>query len=272
MLFLCPCADLCSSSSSSSFQPIRSQIPIPTAHVMPSTATTPAAKPQPRCLPREEDTPHTPLSASRTSSSSGSKSSLSKSASSPNLDGQGADVGGGSGGGGGPKPDCLSRYRSLVNGLDHTLFPTGEHTRLDEQEHFAMPAMEPTLNQTLLLGGLGPDGRLRPQTSVFGEGAERGMVGEAYRSPLHEQSYRVLPETQPGLVTGSADPYGTRGGALGSAHPLGLQMGAKAYDPLLQERCGELNNWQQLENLRLQVEQMQVRELRVCFTADNCHM
>ncbi|XP_063055302.1 centrosomal protein of 85 kDa isoform X2 [Engraulis encrasicolus] len=265
-------AHLCSSSSSSSFQPIRSQIPIPTAHVMPSTAAPPASKPhhtqpQQRSLPREEPSspPHASLSTSRTSSSTSgtSKSSLSKSASSPNLDAQAAGVGmgfggGGAGGdvaaGGGPKPDCLSRYRSLVNGLDHTLFPGGEHTRLEEQEHFAMPAMEPTLNQTALMGGLGPDARLRTQTSVFAEGPERGMaglgLGEAYRSPLHEQSYRVLPEVQPGMMTGSTvDPYGPRGGALGSAHPLGLV-----------DRCGggELNNWQQLENLRLQVEQMQL--------------
>lgn len=256
------CVDLCSSSSSSSFQPIRSQIPIPTAHVMPSTAGSPACKPQPCSLPREEPHASSSSTSRNSSSASSSKSSLSKSASSPNLDGQG--ISGPDAGAGGPKPDCLSRYRSLVNGLDHTLFPAGEHTQLDDLQHFDMPAVEPTLNQSALLGGLGgPDAlRLRPSvTPGFFDGAERAVTGDTYRPSL-EHSYRVLPETQPGLASGSVDPYGVRGTGLGAGYSLGLPMGGKAYEPLLQERCAELNNWQQLENLRLQVEQMQVRSLR----------
>ncbi|KAF3691734.1 Centrosomal protein of 85 kDa [Channa argus] len=122
--------DFCSSNSSPSFQPIRSQVPIPTAHVMPSTAGAPASKPQ-SCV--QEDIlssveGHRSSSSSRTPSHSTSKSSsLSKSASSPNLDAQ-TGVGGDPVG---PKSDCLSRYHSLVNGLDHSLFPT-DHTRVDE--------------------------------------------------------------------------------------------------------------------------------------------
>lgn len=255
------CVDLCGSSSNSSFQPIRSQIPIPTAHVMPSTASSPASKPQPRSVPKEE--PHVSSSSTsrNSSSASSSKSSLSKSASSPNLDAQG--MSGLDAGAGGSKPDCLSRYRSLVNGLDHTLFPAGEHTHLDDLQHFDVPAVEPTLNQSALLGGLGgPDVlRLRPSVPTgFLEGAERVVIGDTYR-PALEQSYRVLPETQPGLASGSVDPYGVWGTGLGTGYSLGLSKGAKAYEPLLQERCAELNNWQQLENLRLQVEQMQVRSL-----------
>uniref|UniRef100_A0A3B5MPY9 Centrosomal protein of 85 kDa-like CC4 coiled-coil domain-containing protein n=1 Tax=Xiphophorus couchianus TaxID=32473 RepID=A0A3B5MPY9_9TELE len=174
--------DFCSSSSSPSFQPIRSQIPIPTAHVMPSTAG---------------------ASASKTPSGSTSKSSsLSKSASSPNLDAQpgaGADHVG-------PKPDCLSRYRSLVNGLDHSLFPT-DHTRLDEGQRFDTPAVEPTLNQSALLGGLCPDVRLRLQTSGIRDPAD--CVSEVYRGGL-EQSYKVLPEARPGLP-GIAETSNQRG-------------------------------------------------------------
>ncbi|XP_076136547.1 centrosomal protein of 85 kDa isoform X1 [Alosa pseudoharengus] len=246
--------DLCSSSSSSSFQPIRSQIPIPTAHVMPSTAGTPASKPQPRSLPKEEPQVSSSSTSRNSSSTSSSKSSLSKSASSPNLDAQGAS--GLDAGAGGPKPDCLSRYRSLVNGLDHSLFPGGEYTRLDDPQHFDMPNMEPTLNQSMLMGGLGGADVLRPPVTGFRD-------GDAYRPSL-EQSYRVLPEAQSGLASGSVDPYGMRGGGLGVGHPLGLQMGAKVYEPLLQERCAELNNWKQLENLRLQVEQMQL------YTTGSC--
>uniref|UniRef100_A0A3Q0RTT2 Centrosomal protein 85 n=1 Tax=Amphilophus citrinellus TaxID=61819 RepID=A0A3Q0RTT2_AMPCI len=196
---------------SPSFQPIRSQIPIPTAHVMPSTAGAPASKPQ-SCV--QED-------------SLSSSSSLSKSASSPNLD---AEVGVG-GDPVGAKPDCLSRYRSLVNGLDHSLFPT-DHTRLDEGHRFDTPAVEPTLNQSALLGGLCPDVRLRLQTTGIRDTPD--YVSESYRGSL-EHSYKVLPEARPG-VPGPAEASNQRGGQPGVA---GSQH-------------------KHLESLRLQMEQMQL--------------
>lgn len=266
--------DFCSSSSSPSFQPIRSQIPIPTAHVMPSTAGAPASKPQ-SCV--QEDflssvEGHRSSSGSRTPSISISKSSsLSKSASSPNLD---AQVGFG-GDPVGPKPDCLSRYRSLVNGLDHSLFPT-DHTRVDEGQKFDTPAVEPTLNQSALLGGLCPDARLRLQTTGIRDTPD--CMSEAYRGGM-EHSFKVLPEARPG-VSGTAETSNQRGsqpGAAGSAgvfaSPLSLQTqtllrehaGSKGYESLRQDRCSELSSWQQqqqhkqqLDSLRLQVEQMQV--------------
>uniref|UniRef100_A0A3Q0RT00 Centrosomal protein 85 n=1 Tax=Amphilophus citrinellus TaxID=61819 RepID=A0A3Q0RT00_AMPCI len=266
-------AEFCSSSSSPSFQPIRSQIPIPTAHVMPSTAGAPASKPQ-SCV--QEDSlssaeGHRSSSGSRTPSGTTSKSSsLSKSASSPNLD---AEVGVG-GDPVGAKPDCLSRYRSLVNGLDHSLFPT-DHTRLDEGHRFDTPAVEPTLNQSALLGGLCPDVRLRLQTTGIRDTPD--YVSESYRGSL-EHSYKVLPEARPG-VPGPAEASNQRGGQPGVAgsagvytSPLSLQTqallrehaGSKGYEPLRQDRCSELPSWQQqqqhkhLESLRLQMEQMQL--------------
>lgn len=262
--------DFCSSNSSPSFQPIRSQIPIPTAHVMPSTAGSPASKPQScvqeDCLSSLEG--HRSSSGSRTPSGSTSKSSsLSKSASSPNLDAQpgvGSDPIG-------PKPDCLSRYRSLVNGLDHSLFPT-DNTRLDDGQRFDTPAVEPTLNQSSLLGGLCPDVRLRLQMSGIREGPD--CVSEAYRGGM-EHSYKVLPEVRPG-VAGSSEASNQRGSLTSGVYstPLNLQtqallrehVSSKAYEPLRQDRCSDLSSWQQqqqqkqqLESLRLQVEQMQVR-------------
>ncbi|XP_034552900.1 centrosomal protein of 85 kDa isoform X2 [Notolabrus celidotus] len=266
--------DFCSTSSSSPpFQPIRSQIPIPTAHVMPSTAGASASKPQ-ACL--QEDSlsseGHRSSSGSRTPSGSTSKSSsLSKSASSPNLDAQtgaGADLVG-------TKPDCLSRYRSLVNGLDHSLFPL-DHTQVDEGQRFDTPAVEPTLNQSALLGGLCPDVRLRLQVTGIRDASD--CVSEAYRGGM-EHSYKVLPEARPGVpVTAeTCNQRGSQPGAAGSpglyANPLSLQTQAllrehaasKGYEPLRQDRCGELSSWQQqqqhkqqLETLRMQVEQMQM--------------
>lgn len=241
---------------------------------MPSTAGAPASKPQ-ACV--QEDSlssveGHRSSSSSRTPSGSTSKSSsLSKSASSPNLDAQ-AGVGGDPVG---PKPDCLSRYRSLVNGLDHSLFPS-DHTRMDEGQRFDTPAVEPTLNQSALLGGLCPDVRLRLQTTGIRDASD--CVSEAYRGVM-EHSYKVLPEARPG-VPGTAETTNQRGsqpGAAGSpgvyANPLSLQTqallrehsGSKGYEPLRQDRCSEMSSWQQqqqhkqqLESLRLQLEQMQV--------------
>uniref|UniRef100_A0A672MEM0 Centrosomal protein 85 n=1 Tax=Sinocyclocheilus grahami TaxID=75366 RepID=A0A672MEM0_SINGR len=203
--------DICSTSSSPSFQPIRSQIPIPTAHVMPSTAGTLASKLKP-CAFEEGRV---------SSSSSSSKSSLPKSASSPNLDAQhdgNLDTTA-------VKPDCLSRYRSLVNGLDHSLFPSGDQTRLDEAQKFEVPAMEPTLNQSALLGGLCQDVRQQLQMTWLGD-----------NTGLLEQTYKVLPEARAGL-TCPVDPYSQR-----NIHP----------------GSGASQQKQKLESLRLQVEQMQL--------------
>lgn len=238
---------------------------------MPSTAGAPASKPQP-CVQEESLSSvegHRSSSGSRTPSGSTSKSSsLSKSASSPNLDAQ-AGVGSDPVG---PKPDCLSRYRSLVNGLDHSLFPT-DHTRVDEGQRFDTPAVEPTLNQSALLGGLCPDVRLRLQTTGIRDTPD--CVSDTYRGGM-EHSYKVLPEARPG-VSGATEPSSQRGSQPGGAgvyaSPLSLQTqallrehaGSKGYEPLRQDRSSELSSWQQqqqhkqqLESLRLQVEQMQV--------------
>ncbi|KAI4811795.1 hypothetical protein KUCAC02_014669 [Chaenocephalus aceratus] len=265
--------DFCSSSSSPSFQPIRSQIPIPTAHVMPSTAGAPASKPKPfvqeGSLSSVEG--HRSSSGSRTTSGSTSKSSssLSKSASSPNLDAQ-TGLGGDHVG-----PDCLSRYRSLINGLDHSLFPS-DHTRMDEGQRFDTPAVEPTLNQSALLGGLCPDVRLRLQGAGIRDTPD--CVSDAYRGSM-EHSYKVLPEARSGGPSTAeasnqrASLPGVAGASGVYAPPLSLQTqallrehaGAKGYETLRQDRCGELSSWQQqlqqkqqLESLRLQVEQMQL--------------
>ncbi|KAJ8373234.1 hypothetical protein AAFF_G00267260 [Aldrovandia affinis] len=163
--------EFCCPSGSPPFQPIRSQMCIPTAHVMPSTAAAPGA---PRPAP--------------------CSSPLPKAGSSPSVEAQGGG-------------DCLSRYRSLVNGLDHSLLPPGEQSR------FHTPAMEPTLNQSALLGSLLPEPRPR--------------------LPAHEPAYKVLPEAPP------PQPW------------LREPQAGSGFDP----------RWQQLESLRLQVEQMQQQQM-----------
>ncbi|XP_034031063.1 LOW QUALITY PROTEIN: centrosomal protein of 85 kDa-like [Thalassophryne amazonica] len=263
--------DFCSSSSSPSFQPIRSQIPIPTAHVMPSTAGAPASKPHPSVQDESQVSEvHRNSSGSRTPSGFDFKVFVvSKSASSPNLDGP-TGVGGDPVG---PKSRLFEPIpAALVNGLDHSLFPT-DHTRVDEGQRFDTPVVEPTLNQQPCLGGICSDLRLRLQMTGLRETVD--CVSEAYRGGM-EHSYKVLPETRPG-VPSTAEPSNQRGSphcGVGSAgiyaSPFSLTQtqtllrehaGTKSYDPLCQERCSELPSWQQqhkqqLDNLHLQVEQM----------------
>ena len=237
---------------------------------MPSTASEPHLR-----VPEEPPASaelHRPASGSRTSSSSSSnsKSSLSKSASSPNLDAQGGGGGGSGGDPAGPKPDCLSRFRSLVNGLDHSLFPSGDHTRFDESQRFDTPSVEPTLNQTALMGGMCPDVRLRMQSHVLGDVLDRGT--EAYKGSM-ENAYKVLPEARAeacrGSQAGAAVPAGLYPSSLGPLQAQALlreHAAANAYETQsLQDACSALSSChqqqqhkQQLESLRMQVEQMQV--------------
>ncbi|XP_011603822.1 centrosomal protein of 85 kDa isoform X2 [Takifugu rubripes] len=233
--------DFRSTSSSPPFQPIRSQIPIPTAHVMPSTAGAPASKPQ-SC--HQDDSlsseGNRSSSGSRTPSGSTSKSSsLSKSASSPNLDAQ-------------ANP--------------------GDLTRVDDVQKFDTPAVEPTLNQSALLGGLCSDVRLRLQATGIRDPSD--CTSDAYRGVM-DHSYKVLPEGRPGVpgpsetsTQRSSQPSVPGFSGVYTNH-LGLQTqsllrehaGSKGYESLRQDRCGEMSSWQhkqQLENLRLQVQQMQL--------------
>lgn len=255
VLFLSP--DFCSSSSSSSsppFQPVRSVTSIPTAHVMPSTAATaPQTAPQDHTRSSSSSGSGTPAVTGGTASRS---SALAKSASSPDLDGQQAAAAAVA------RPDCLSRYRSLVNGLDRSLLPPE-----DGGQRFDTPAMEPTLNQSALLGSLCPDLRLQRMQR---DAAPPCSGAESYR----ENSYKVLPEARSGLL----EPSNQRAG-FASAHssPLSLQTQAllrehsapKGLDGLRQDRGGDISSWQQqqqhkqqLDSLRLQMEQMQVSPIR----------
>ncbi|XP_076869397.1 centrosomal protein of 85 kDa isoform X2 [Brachyhypopomus gauderio] len=212
---------------------------------MPSTTGSPAAKLRPRATDDGQ-------AYSTHSSSSSSKSSLSKSASSPNLEVEGGPAMEG----GGAKQDCLSRYRSLVNGLDHSLFPGADQTRLDDAQRFEMPAVEPTMNQSAMLGGLGPDVRMQLHMSGLGEACERRA--EPY-PPTLTHAYKVLPEARAGLP--SSDCYGHRGLHPGPGAPTRACTGL-GCEPPLQGRGVELASWQQhnqkVENLRLQLDQIQL--------------
>lgn len=183
-------------------------------------------------------------------------SALAKSASSPDLDGQQAAAAATA------RPDCLSRYRSLVNGLDRSLLPPE-----DSGQRFDTPAMEPTLNQSALLGSLCSDARLQR--------LQRDAAPSCSGSGSY--SYKVLPEARPGLL----EPSNPRAGFTGAhSNPLSLQTQAllrehsapKSLESLRQDRGCDMSSWQhqqqhkqQLDGLRLQLEQMQVRWSQVQF-------
>lgn len=216
---------------------------------MPSTAATaPQTAPQDHPRSSSSSGSGTPAVTGGTASRS---SALAKSASSPDLDGQQAAAAT-------ARPDCLSRYRSLVNGLDRSLLPLE-----DGGQRFDTPAMEPTLNQSALLGSLCPDVRLhrmQRDTAPPCPGSE----------PYRENSYKVLPEARPGIL----EPSSQRAGFTGAhSNPLSLQTqtllrehsAPKGLEGLRQERGSEISTWQQqqqhkqqLDSLRLQMEQMQV--------------
>ncbi|MBN3301947.1 CEP85 protein, partial [Amia calva] len=259
--------DFCSSSGSPSFQPIRTQVTIPTAHVMPSTAGGLPSK------PHSAGEPSAPMNGAARDSSA--KLSPLSSSESPGLDGRGLGTG--------DAPDvrcapgdCLGRYRTLVNGLDHSLFPVGDQTRLEECRKFDMPAIEPTLNQSALLQTFYGDPRYRLQLSSLAEGTEPGRGG--YGSV--DVAYKVLPESK---APPGPDTYAARNGFLptysgaptSNPHSAGAftapqsvpsqlwqQMNAKGYEARLPDRTCDLAAWQQqkqqLENMRLQMEQMQM--------------
>ncbi|XP_041096550.1 centrosomal protein of 85 kDa isoform X2 [Polyodon spathula] len=245
--------DFCSSSDSASFQPIRTQISIPTAHVMPSTAGILAQM----------------NSAAQDSRDSRTKSSPLSKPDPPNL-----DMGGMSNGDVKSAPvDSVNRYRTLVNELEyHSLFPNADKSCLDECGKFNRPAIEPTMNQSALLDTFYGDPRFRTETSNHGE------TGKDNYGSL-DRPYKTLPESKTTSLAGNV--YGPQNGFLpnysnsalnaGSAFAgqqalqsqmwMREQMNTKGYDARMPDRSCDLAAWQhqqQLESIRLQVEQMQL--------------
>ncbi|MGH0177941.1 UNVERIFIED_CONTAM: hypothetical protein FKN15_076333 [Acipenser sinensis] len=245
--------DFCSSSESSSFQPIKTQITIPTAHVVPSTAG---------------------ILAQMNSVAQDSRDSRTKSSPLSKLDPPNLDMGGMSNGDVKSAPvDSVNRYRTLVNGLEyHSLFPNADQSCLDECGKFNRPAIEPTMNQSALLDTFYGDSRFRTETSNPGE------TGKDNYGSL-DWPYKTLPESK--TTSSAGNVYGPRNGFLpnysnsalnaGSAFTgqqalqsqmwMREQMNTKGYDPRVPDRSCDLVAWQQqqqLESIRLQVEQMQL--------------
>ncbi|NWI47074.1 CEP85 protein, partial [Picathartes gymnocephalus] len=240
--------DFCNSSSSSSFHPIRTQVTIPTAHVMPSTL---GASPSKLCPAGDQGSAKAAVPGSAPGLARNGDFSTGKSSQVP------------------PR-DLLRPYgASGDNGCEHSWPPAADHTRTEDAWRFDTPAIEHTLNQSLFLDSLCTDPLHRCQK--FNPSSEAG-----------KDHYKVLPESKqaPG-VNGACelrDGMWPRGSGL---MPAGLQANNFFSKPVLtpptqawlQEGCTlhpqqgvcQLSAWkQQLDKVRLQVEQMQLQNGGTC--------
>ncbi|NXR67083.1 CEP85 protein, partial [Rhadina sibilatrix] len=247
--------DFCNSSSGSSFHPIKTQVTIPTAHVMPSTL---GASPSKLCPPGDQDC-----------SQSSAKPAVPGSA--PDRPGltRNGDLNAGKSSQVPPR-DLLRLYRaSGENGCEHSWPPAVDHMRTEDTWKFDTPAMEQTLNQSLFLDSLCTDPLHRCQK--FNPSSEAG-----------KDHYKLLPESkQAPAANGACEPRDRTWPSGSRLVPAGLQTNNFYSKPVavppahvwMQEGCTlhphqgvcELSAWkQQLDKVRLQVEQMQLQNGGTC--------
>nr|XP_013039648.2 centrosomal protein of 85 kDa isoform X2 [Anser cygnoides] len=249
--------DFCNSSNGSSFQPIKTQVTIPTAHVMPSTL---GASPSKLCLAGEQ-------SCSQSTSKTAMPGSASEHAGlMRNGDfsaGKSSQV---------PPRDLLRLYgTSGENGFEQSWHPVSDHMRTEDTWKFDTPAIERTLNQSVFLDSLCADPLHRFQKFNPNSGA----------AEAGKEHYKVLPESKQAAgangVCETQDGTWPNGGRL---MPTGLQANNFFSKPVtpssrswMQDTCAlhphervcELSAWkQQLENVRLQIEQMQLQNGGAC--------
>ncbi|XP_063033421.1 centrosomal protein of 85 kDa isoform X3 [Melospiza melodia melodia] len=234
--------DFCNSSSGSSFHPIKTQVTIPTAHVMPSTL---GASPSKLCPAGDQGSaqPAGPGLARNGELSAGKASQV-------------------------PARELLRLCRASGDGgCEHAWPPAAA----EGAWKFDTPAVEQTLNQSLLTDSLCTEPLHRCQQ--LSPSSEAG-----------KDHYKVLPESKraPG-PNGTCEPW--PGGSR--AMPAGLQANSFYSKPVaappgrawLQEGCAlhshqgicELSAWkQQLDKVRLQVEQMQLQNGGTCPHSSLC--
>ncbi|XP_025790864.1 centrosomal protein of 85 kDa isoform X2 [Puma concolor] len=232
--------DFCSSSSSPPFQPIKSHITIPTAHVIPSTLGTSPAKPN--SIPSGPSSSKLPLSGLAEGVGMTRNGDLGAMKRSPGLSRDFMYLCGATG----------------ENGIEQSWFPAVGHEREEEVRKFDIPSMESTLNQSAVMETFYSD----PHYQVHFHNP---------RADTNKELYKVLPETKKapgsGVVCERNGPHPNSSGVL----PLGLQPAPGFSKPIPsqvwqpnpdpwhpRERSCELSTCrQQLELIRLQMEQMQ---------------
>lgn len=239
--------DFCSSSSSPSFQPIKSHVTIPTAHVMPSTLGISPAKPN--SIPAGPSSSKFPLSGLAENVGMTRNGDLGAMKRSPGLSRDLMYLCGAAG----------------ENGIEQSWFPAVGHER-EEMRKFDIPSMESTLNQSAVVETLYSDPHYRVHFHNL-------------RSDPNKELYKVLPETKKAPGSGAVcERNGPHPSSSGHVLPLGLQPAPGLSKPLPSqvwqpnsdpwhpvERSCELSTCrQQLELIRLQMEQMQFQNGATC--------
>ncbi|NXA06256.1 CEP85 protein, partial [Sapayoa aenigma] len=247
--------DFCNSSNGSSFQPIKTQVTIPTAHVMPSTL---GASPSKLCSAGDQGCSQSTSKAAVPGSASEHSGLL------RNRDfntGKSSQV---------PPRDLLRLYgASGENGFEQPWPPAADPTKTEDTWKFDTPAIERTLNQSLFLDSLCTDPLHRFQK--LNPNSEAG-----------KERYNVLPESKQGAgANGACEPRDGPWPSGSRVMPTGLQANNFFSKPVVSppsrawmpEGCTlhphkgvcELSAWkQQLEKVRLQVEQMQLQNGGTC--------
>ncbi|XP_075765134.1 centrosomal protein of 85 kDa isoform X1 [Pelodiscus sinensis] len=256
--------EFCSSSSSSSFRPIKTQETIPTAHVMPSTAGTSPSKR--RSTGEPSSLQNAPVSSKAAVPGSPTESAGLARSGEPTAERPSQVL----------PLDLLQRYGTCgETGLEQSWFPVSDHMRAEDTRKFDIPAIEPTLNQSALLD------------TLYAEPHRRFQDPDWVPSSKGKELYKVLPESKP--AAGASDACEPRNGTWppGSRPvPLGFQPSNVFSKPMAppsrgwrQEPCTshphprgcELSAWrQQLDSMRLQVEQMQLQNGAVCHQPSMC--
>ncbi|NXT24006.1 CEP85 protein, partial [Syrrhaptes paradoxus] len=249
--------DFCNSSNGS-FQPIKTQVTIPTAHVMPSTLGSSPSKP---CSAGDQGCSQ---GASKTAMP-GSASEHAGLLRNGNFNaGKSSQV---------PSKEHLRLYRtSWENAFAQSWHPVSDHMRTEDTWKFDTPAIEHTLNQSLFLDSLCTDPLHRFQKFNPNSGA----------AEAEKDHYKVLPETskQAAGANGVCEPQNGTWPSGSRPMPAGLQANnlfskpvAPSSQPWMQEACTlhphervcELSAWkQQLEKVQLQLEQMQLQNGGAC--------
>lgn len=168
-----------------------------------------------------------------------------------------------------PPRDLSNCYRtSGQNGFEQAWHPVSDHMRTEDTWKFDTPAIECTLNQSLFPESLCTDSLHRFQKFNPNSGP----------AELGKDHYKVLPESKQGAgANGACEPQDGTWPSGNRLMPTGLQANNFFSKPVsppcpssqawMQEACAlhphervcELSAWkQQLEKVRLQIEQLQV--------------
>ncbi|XP_054855599.1 centrosomal protein of 85 kDa isoform X2 [Eublepharis macularius] len=235
----------CNSSDGSSFQPIRTQVTIPTAHVMPSMLESPPCKP---CVVGESSTPMAGL----TSFLPGSSGDVAGLVASCNVSRHSQAL---------PRGHFPMYRTSLEKGFDRSLFPSSDQASTEDAQKPGRLAAERTLNHSAVL--------------------QRQSDGPWTQLQMCNSSLSVADlEKEPGRVQLGSKPPTEASGicekqlSLGPNPPVKYSNSTTAQPQVWTQQTCTLHShencafsaWKQhLDRVRQQLDQMQLQNKAACY-------